>query len=443
MSTVLEQKTPDHTADNAAFFQGEFQLDGWNIIVLQGPARLLEDVEYISFTGDFGFRYSFFLPAREYIADHITSAGKLFSHFDANILNLEFILPGIGSDAGMDRIAEFEAYLNRHNNRPSSPGMEREDCPRGNAKWYLYLESLMIDVIRQIPFGVVTLANNHALDYGPKAIGYNEQQLRKVGAVCFGTTQTPCAQLPRIAGSVIVYSMTDLVDRQDAEHLIARLDEANIDEAKKHIQKSGFAVAFMHVKANRSAYPSPYELDLVDKLIDAGFKLIVCTGSHWIKGYESRRGVPVFYGTGNYLFPFTRDLTEREGMHVVAGLRQGRLAQLFVVPFSNKFESGNSGPLKGADLHKFRKVFQDRSKYNHRKFFSDDRNLYELKRRIRETRLSSLKHIRESLQISDALVLLCNLPAILNKGKLGISIIASIIFFGWILSALVSILTVH
>ena len=443
MSTALTQRTTDHTAGDTVFFQGEFQLEGWHILVLRGPVKLLDDVEYISFTGDFGFRYAYFLPSREFIADHIACSSKLFSHFNTNILNFEFILPGIGSNIEIDRIAEFEMFLNRHNNRTSSSGMDKEDHSNGDFKWYRYLESLMIDVIRQIPFGVVTLANNHALDYGPKAVGYNEQQLRKVGAVCFGTTQNPYTRLQQISGDVFVYSMTDLIDRQDDEHLMARLDKPNINEAKKRIQKVDFTAAFVHVRANRSVYPSPYELDLVDQLIDAGFKLVVCTGSHWIKGYKLRRGVPVFFGTGNYLFPFTRDLTEREGMHVVAGLRQGKLVQLFVVPYSNKFESGNSGPLKGSDLQKFKKVFQDRSKYNHLKFLSDGRNLYELKCRIREARLSSLRNIRGSLQASDSLVLLCNLPAIFKEGKFGIIIITSVIFLGWILSMLVRILSAH
>lgn len=426
-----------------ALFQGEFEIEGWNVLVLQGPAELLDGVEYISFTGDFGFRYSYTLPSREGIGDHIANTRKLFSHFNTNILNLEFILPGIGSPREIDRIAEFEAFSSRQDDgRSCGAAGGRPDNPGGNAKWYLYLESIMMEVIQKTPFEVVSLANNHALDYGPMGLDYNEHRLRSAGATCYGTTNKPAARLSRITGEVIVYSMTDLVDQQDVDRLVAKLDEANIAEAKTRIRASDFGIAFMHVTANRSVYPSPYELRLVDNLVDAGFKLIVCTGSHWPKGYARRRGIPVFWGTGNYLFPFTRDLPERQGMHVVAGLRQGKLVQLFTIPFSNTFETGSSGPLTGTDLLNFKKAFLDRSNYSRLKFYKDHRNLHELKMRIREIKSFDMKQFGEHLHASDALVLLFNLPAILKKPKLGLMVAASIIL-GWILCTFWGILFSH
>lgn len=399
------------SSDYPAFFKGEFQLKGWDVLVLQGPAKLLEQVDYISFTGDFGFRYPYPLPAREVIADHIENTRRLFRHFNANILNLEFMLPCIGSTTKTNRIAECEAFWRM--NGDQRPGSHTDGMTKasGKNKWYLYLESLMVEVVKGTPFGAVSLANNHALDYGPKGLYYNEKQLKQAGATCFGTTQNQSVRLSPLSVEAVVFSMTDLVDRQDVENLIARLDDANIAGAKEHIKKTDFAAAFMHVTANRSVYPSSYELKLVDKLVDAGFKLIVCTGSHWIKGYALRGGVPVFFGTGNYLFSYDKDFTERQGMHVVAGLQQGRLVQLFVVPFSNDFKSGSCGPLSADDLLEFKKTFEDRSEFSRFKYWRDKRNLFELKNRIRRARLSDMKHINGKELISDIFVVICNLLA--------------------------------
>ena len=56
-----------------------FQLGPYQAIALQGPPKLLKDTQYISFTGDFGFRHDYGLPAKDIIEEHIKDEKTLFS----------------------------------------------------------------------------------------------------------------------------------------------------------------------------------------------------------------------------------------------------------------------------------------------------------------------------------------------------------------------------
>jgi hypothetical protein len=364
----------------------DFILDGWNIHVLKGPSRLLNDLHYISFTGDFGFRHGYPLPSREVVEEFVSRQRRLLARFDVNIINLEFILPGTGGDFRRRKEA-FDVFKKlRVDNTPGETEAEER-----LHRLHLLLESLMMDVLQETGFHAVALANNHVNDYGPDGIIYNQEKLTAAGLTFFGTTAQPYLPISMDGITGAVYGMTDLVDtdlldtnlfrKGDTDRRILKLNPETLSRLKPEVAKLDFSIAFVQL-ISQSLYPSSYEIEQVDALIDTGFDLIVCTGSHWTKGVSFRRGVPILFGIGNYLFSYQDAFTEPVGMHAVAGLRHGKVEQLLVIPFQNGLTQGDLGALGNKAYNIFCDNLADRSDLDERKYFQDDRTLFELKRSL-------------------------------------------------------------
>ena len=78
----------------------EFQIGDYRALALLGQAKILGDVHYVSFTGDFGFAGR--LPSEEVVERHIAQESALLSNFQLKVINLEFMLPG-NSKRELDR----------------------------------------------------------------------------------------------------------------------------------------------------------------------------------------------------------------------------------------------------------------------------------------------------------------------------------------------------
>ncbi|MDH3599399.1 MAG: CapA family protein, partial [Candidatus Tectomicrobia bacterium] len=123
-----------------AYLAQEFMVGDYRAYAIMGEAKLAPGVDYISFTGDYGF--SGWLPPKEWIESHVAHEFRLLSKFWLSVINLEFLLPGVSGRA-LDR----------------------------------RIDSLMIDALKSAGYDLVSLANNHAMDFGAAGVHYNSTQL--------------------------------------------------------------------------------------------------------------------------------------------------------------------------------------------------------------------------------------------------------------------------
>jgi hypothetical protein len=159
-----------------------------------------------------------------------------------------------------------------------------------------------------------------------------------------------------------------------------------------------------------SRYPSPNERAQVRRLIAAGADLVVCTGSHFFKGFITEAGKPVIYGIGNHLFSYGGEPdTEPIGTHLVAGFSLGKLAQLFIVPFHNNILA-TTGPLNDKEFAEFRKTFRERSTTDSSKYFSDPGSLRSFKYYFSQRSISDFSEVKARHIVYGARILLQHYP---------------------------------
>lgn len=176
---------------------------------------------------------------------------------------------------------------------------------RGNPGW--------AEVLKETGINMVSLANNHMMDYGPEGLFETIRALDSAGIMHLGAgSDMEEALLPlfvKIKGrsiaflarsSVIVTSpsyagpSTPGVAFLETEELVV-----NINRCK---EEADLVIVILHWGLEEYRYPAPVQVCLAGKLIDAGVDVIVGHHPHVLQGMQHlKRGI-VYYSLGNFLF---------------------------------------------------------------------------------------------------------------------------------------------
>lgn len=174
-----------------------------------------------------------------------------------------------------------------------------------------------VHIMNDLGVDIVSLANNHAYDYGPDALIdtvdiLNEAKLPFVGA----GKNIDEAMRPvyfHVNGHVIAYVSATQIERygnpdtkeatQDSPGVLRTLDPAKtvsvIEEAEAN---SDFVIMYVHWGSESTDLVEQSQRDLAKAYVDAGADLVIGDHSHCLQGVDYVDGVPVFYSLGNFWF---------------------------------------------------------------------------------------------------------------------------------------------
>ncbi len=151
-----------------------------------------------------------------------------------------------------------------------------------------------IDVLKQAGFDLVSVANNHAMDFGELGFRDMIRNLEAGGLAHFGQESfTPKLQPPfirEIRGikvGLIAYYYTPSNPRRDVEAARPQVD---------------VLVVFNHWGPEDEVEPLPLQRRLAREFIDGGADLIVGTHAHVVQPVVWYRGKLIAYGIGNFVF---------------------------------------------------------------------------------------------------------------------------------------------
>ncbi|MCK9277420.1 MAG: CapA family protein [Methanoculleus sp.] len=156
-------------------------------------------------------------------------------------------------------------------------------------------------------FDLLSVANNHSVDLGAEGLTNTLRTLESRGILPIGAAASPNRQEPIILeknGIVIgfsgyttgrtVFSGGASVNRLVEEDIIA--DIASLAGRCDHIAVS------LHWGIEMAYYPSPGQIDLAHRLIDAGATLVLGHHSHTMQAIERYRGGLIAYSLGMFQF---------------------------------------------------------------------------------------------------------------------------------------------
>jgi len=176
---------------------------------------------------------------------------------------------------------------------------------RGSPEW--------AKIIREAGINIVSLANNHMMDFGVEGLVSTIQALDDAGIGHLGAgmnIEEACApffvgsKFGRIAflarTAVEVSSPSNASPSQPG---VAYLDEDETFHAIRTChEEADFVVLLVHWGVEHYHYPSPEQRDLAQRLVGAGTDIILGHHPHVLQGVEMLGASLVAYSLGNFLF---------------------------------------------------------------------------------------------------------------------------------------------
>lgn len=172
-----------------------------------------------------------------------------------------------------------------------------------------------VKLMQAMGIDLVTLANNHALDYGRDAMLDTIDTLDHAGIRHVGAGKNLAeARKPAIVelngrtfafiGATRVYPEADWAAGTDSAGMFSAYDggAALAEEVKAAKQQADYVIAYVHWGIEREEMPNEVQKSIAHRLVDAGADLVVGAHPHVLQGLEYYQGVPIAYSLGNFVF---------------------------------------------------------------------------------------------------------------------------------------------
>ena len=146
----------------------------------------------------------------------------------------------------------------------------------------------------------VSLANNHAGDFGPAGLADTQEALKAAG-VRYATREKSCVIETRNGLKVGVYAAY-FPGVAETRARVQALRQQDVD----------VVIAFFHWGVEKSYRPDANQIALAHAAIDAGADIAVGAHPHVLQPMETYKGHPILYSLGNFAFGGKQNPDDRD-----------------------------------------------------------------------------------------------------------------------------------
>jgi len=167
-----------------------------------------------------------------------------------------------------------------------------------------------IEALTFAGFNLVTLANNHIMDYGVAGLNSTIEACKNSGIDCVGVgsnlqeARTPFYyEINGIRLAIINFCENEWATTSGKTPGANPLNPvANYYDIKEAKGKAHHVIIIVHGGHEHYSLPSPRMQETYRFFIDAGASVVIGHHPHCFSGYEIYREAPIFYSLGNFTF---------------------------------------------------------------------------------------------------------------------------------------------
>jgi poly-gamma-glutamate capsule biosynthesis protein CapA/YwtB (metallophosphatase superfamily) len=200
-----------------------------------------------------------------------------------------------------------------------------------------------LQVLRNLGVSVVSLGNNHMLDYGGEALAETLEHLdaagiRHVGA---GRNYREANEPLLLAINGKKVAMLSHVFTYSASTARATHTRAGVSDHRmryilpriRDLARAGYHVLIsVHWGLEYSFFPVPYQMAQARRMIENGASLILGHGPHYPQGIEHYGGGKILYSLGNFIFDEPFKFSNRSFIYGVGVGRENQLTHEAIYP---------------------------------------------------------------------------------------------------------------
>lgn len=171
-----------------------------------------------------------------------------------------------------------------------------------------------VSLLQEMGIDGVSLANNHALDYGVDALLDTCDVLDQAGILRTGAgrnleeAKRPVkmeiqGQKIAVIGATRVIPVAEWATHGEQAGMLAAYDPTILlEEIRRLSGEQDYVIVYVHWGIEREELPEDYQRAMGRQFIDAGADLVIGSHPHVLQGIEYYNGKPIVYSLGNYVF---------------------------------------------------------------------------------------------------------------------------------------------
>lgn len=168
----------------------------------------------------------------------------------------------------------------------------------------------VLNALKFAGFDLITLANNHILDYGVDGLQSTIESIKKEGLEYVGAGLNKAERrgikyISKKSKKVAFLNFCEnewstSEDNQPGANPLNIID--NFADIKSAKETADYLIVILHGSIEHFKYPTNEFIKTCKFYIDAGADSVICHHTHVVSGYEIYKGKPIFYGIGNFVF---------------------------------------------------------------------------------------------------------------------------------------------
>ena len=217
--------------------------------------------------------------------------------------------------------------------------------PLGRKPYLFKLHPKLADMIAQLKIDVVSIANNHIMDFGKEGLRdtiewLNKHNIKYTGAgFNLNEARTP-AIFTHNDIEIVFLAYNERPTRYfDATETLSGAAPLNLkiikEDIKKYKHKSSIVLVSLHWGREHTLYPTKRQTAIAKQIIDAGADGIIGHHPHWPQGIQIYKGAPIVYSLGNFLNGYY-NVVEQDNIFVVLNYRKSKITSLDIIPIAGR-----------------------------------------------------------------------------------------------------------
>lgn len=189
--------------------------------------------------------------------------------------------------------------------------------PTPNKTYTFRADPADVSILNDMGVDIVSLANNHAYDYGPDALLDSLETLTGASIAYVGAgANIDEAKKPayfKVNGHTIAFVSATQIERygnpdtreatESTPGVLRTLEPSKaVASIKEAAENSDFVVMYVHWGSESTDLVEQSQRDLAKAYAEAGADLVIGDHSHCLQGIDYVDSVPVFYSLGNFWF---------------------------------------------------------------------------------------------------------------------------------------------
>ena len=186
--------------------------------------------------------------------------------------------------------------------------------PNSKKQYSFRADPKVLDGVKWSGIDILSIANNHVLDYGTEAFGETLDGIRSEGMYYVGAGKDDKeAYSPAIVEKhgkkIAVFAASRIVPSVDWHSGESWRGVASVYNPNKLINRIkgvrgqvDMIAVYLHWGVEKEIMPKSYQRGLARQLIDSGADIVVGSHPHVLQGFEFYKGKLIAYSLGNFVF---------------------------------------------------------------------------------------------------------------------------------------------